>query len=146
MERFWNKVKRTESCWLWQASVNALGYGLFRANGKIVTAHRFSYILNYGKIPNGLHILHHCDTPPCVRPDHLYSGTHLENMKDKKERGRVSRQCGENHPKSKLTNGEVREIRKLKGRYFQYEIAKIYGVTKGCINHIMTNRQWSTIT
>jgi hypothetical protein len=79
--RFWSKVQKTETCWLWTAAqVN--GYGALRVARQTLTAHRLSYIYHFGPIPDGLYVLHHCDVRICVRADHLFLGTHLDNIQD----------------------------------------------------------------
>lgn len=89
-ERFWTKVQKTETCWLWGASKNKWGYGWVKLNGSMRGAHRVSYELTKGQIPNGFEILHKCDNPPCVNPDHLSSGTHGDNIRDMFKKGRGS--------------------------------------------------------
>lgn len=93
-ERFWAKVNKTETCWLWTANTvrnrRGVPYGLFtRATRKAVTAHRYSYEMAIGPIPDGVIICHHCDTPLCVRPDHLFAGTQGDNMRDAVAKGRI---------------------------------------------------------
>jgi len=90
-ERFWGHVQKTETCWLWVAALNNKGYGKFLslAHGPGTYAHRFSWMLHYGPIPQGLCVLHKCDVPRCIRPDHLFLGTHKDNMRDMVAKGRV---------------------------------------------------------
>ncbi|MFJ9387747.1 HNH endonuclease signature motif containing protein [Nocardioides sp. NPDC101246] len=88
MERFWSKVAKTETCWIWSAYRDEKGYGSFGWNGKLIKAHRAAYELTFGPIPSGAHVLHSCDNPSCVNPDHLSLGTHTENMRQKVARGR----------------------------------------------------------
>lgn len=91
-ERFWGRVNKTETCWLWTGGTTTNGYGriyLIRGGSwKAVSAHRLSYELAFGRIPDGLCVLHHCDNPPCVNPAHLYAGTMTDNNRDMNSRGR----------------------------------------------------------
>lgn len=86
-ERFWMKVHKTPTCWLWIASHNGNGYGMFYAS-KRVYAHRFSYELHIGPIPQSMHVLHNCDNPSCVNPSHLWIGTNVDNIHDRMNKGR----------------------------------------------------------
>lgn len=88
--RFWLHVNTTGACWLWNDGQRPDAYGHFRRDdGRQVGAHRFSYELHHGPIPDGLHVLHRCDNPPCVNPAHLFAGTRLDNMRDMIEKGRA---------------------------------------------------------
>lgn len=87
-ERFWRHVKKTNTCWLWIGADDGNGYGVFNLDGKAVKAPRMSWALTFGPIPDGLFVLHRCDHPPCVNPQHLFLGTHTDNMKDMVSKGR----------------------------------------------------------
>lgn len=89
-QRFWNKVKKTKSCWIWGGCKDKNGYGRIGIGKKNLRTHRFSYELNIGKITEGLFVLHKCDNPSCVNPEHLKVGTHKENQHDKSIRRRIS--------------------------------------------------------
>lgn len=111
MERFWSKVNKTDGCWIWTAYRDDKGYGCFGFRGKVWKAHRVAYELATGPIPTGAHILHSCDNPSCVNPEHLRAGTHADNMRDKVARGRdfqaSQTHCKHGHPFN-ATNTYVR--------------------------------------
>lgn len=92
-KRFWKKVVKCEpnECWYWKANTYADGYGQISVKGKPRQAHRVAYELCVGPIPEGLCVLHYCDNPSCVNPQHLYVGTHSDNMQDRAKRGRQPR-------------------------------------------------------
>lgn len=91
-EGFWQKVEKKDYCWEWKASRSICNYGQFWFMGKMVRAHRFSWILHYSAIPEGKYILHKCDNPGCVNPEHLYVGTAKDNYNDMMKKGRAAKE------------------------------------------------------
>jgi hypothetical protein len=159
IERFWSKVDTSGECWEWTAGCVA-GYGRININtngiNKEVGAHRVSYELHYGTIPEGLLVCHHCDNPRCVRPDHLFLGTPADNSKDAARKGRMlagdrhpsrlrpeTRPRGENNTNAKLTDEKVRAIRERHsaGVYIK-ALAREYGVDKKAIQNIVRRITW----
>lgn len=116
-EQFWARVEKTEGCWLFRGAHDPMGYGYVRRTAiapHMLKAHRYSWMLLKGEIPDGLCVLHRCDNPPCVNPDHLFLGTINDNNQDKKNKGRasrVSRNAGEKQWSAILTDDLVRHIR-----------------------------------
>lgn len=152
-ERFWASVNKDgptmphmdSPCWTWKLWIGKDGYGRISIFTKLTLAHRFSYELHYGPIPNGLDILHACDNPSCVNPDHLTPGTHQANMQDMVKRGRHIAHRGEQNNTSKLTQSQVDEIRKryMSANVTQVQLAKDYGVTQAAIWYILKGRNWA---
>lgn len=147
---FWARVAKGDGCWLWTGRVNRDGYGTIKntrgARPVMIMAHRFAWEAARGQIPAGLFVLHHCDNPPCVRPDHLYTGTDVDNSRDKVSRGRQSRLLGEANCAARLTETLVREIFAARGRIGQSELGRRYGVDRKAISHIFTGYNWSHVT
>lgn len=141
-ERLWARVQKTEACWLWQGMTSRKGYGLLRVDGRTVQAHRMAYELAHGAIPADLCVCHRCDTPRCVNPDHLFLGTHQDNVRDRNAKGRQAR--GESHSRAKLTAEQIRDIRAryARGGISQRELAADYGLTKSGIAAIVSGRSW----
>lgn len=146
--RFWAKVQKTDSCWNWTGCLNNKGYGEFFAGpgAGYEFTHRFSWILHFGSIPSDMKVLHQCDNPKCVRPDHLFLGTQIDNIRDMCSKGRESHHHGlkgEKHPKAKLTDDDVRFIREstMTGR----DLALKFGVWPGVISGIRKRQAWSHV-
>ena len=144
MQRFWDKVEKTDDCWLWTGGKRRRGYGTFKYNGKMVAAHRFSYTENRGVIPPGSYVLHTCDTPSCVNPDHLFLGTRADNMADMVTKGRAQR--GESRPHAKLADHDVRAIRSAHhDGESQSSIARRYAVSQTSIWKIVHRLRWGHV-
>lgn len=140
-ERFWAKVRKTDDCWTWTAGGDVDGYGAFSRNRQPVKAHRYSWELHFGPIADGLWVLHRCDNPRCVRPDHLFLGTHTENMADMKRKGRSQR--GERTHFAKLTDLEVAQIRAAVSRGERHvKLAEQYNVNRATISMIALGNTW----
>lgn len=126
-DRFWKHVNKEDSCWTWQLTLNRDGYGSIVVNKKSVLAHRYSVILD-GRDPTGKVVMHKCDNPACVRPDHLEVATQQDNIKDMHAKGRYR------HIPSSLSEEQVREIRNAEGS--MKEIGKRYGISGNYTWHI----------
>ena len=147
VRRFWSKVRVVDGdeCWTWTASTRGeYGQFSFTVDGKTykVSAHQFSHELFIGPVGD-MHVLHGCDNPPCVRPDHLHVGTHAENMAEMAERGRARQGMGRTY---KLTADEVREIRELfSGGATQTAIAAAFGVSQRTVSGIVRYELWRNV-
>lgn len=126
--RFWSKVRKTDTCWLWVGSNNDSGYGTMTIHSRSYRPSRISYAMHKAD-PIGLKVLHTCDNPKCVNPKHLFLGTDQDNSDDKVAKGR--QQKGERHWNNKLTNTERSEI--LSSSNSISDLADRYGVTPSCI-------------
>jgi hypothetical protein len=142
-ERFWEKVDKTPHCWEWIGRKDADGYGQFKLRrDKHSRAHRLSYQMANGEIPEGLIVLHTCDNPSCVRPDHLYAGTHQQNGQDRSSRGRYR-----NRPATEMKRGLTAEtvVKIRQDTRNNYVIAKDYGVSESTIRHAKSRYTWSNV-
>lgn len=140
--RFWPKVRITPACWEWQASLQTSGYGQLgkaRPEVGIHLAHRLSYEIHFGPIPEGLVVRHRCDNKVCVNPDHLIPGTAKDNSRDAMERGLLA--YGDRNPSTRLTPEQVEEVRALRGTAYQKEIAAMYGITQAHVSNIQIGKR-----
>lgn len=144
LARFWAKVDKSGDCWLWTAST-AVGYGqFFPARRTMVYAHRLSYELAFGPIPEGLQVCHTCDNRRCVNPAHFFLGTHKDNADDRERKGRSPR--GAARPNAKLDEAKVRAIRaRVAVGERQAALAREYGVAAGTIQRIIERRSWKFV-
>lgn len=141
------KAKWQGACLVWTGSRYKQGYGRIRIGGKLMRAHRVAYELLRGPIPEGLVLLHSCDNPACINVAHLSVGTQGDNIRDCDSKGRRMFHRGATHPQAKLTDDQVREIRR---RYRNYDrrngspaLAKEFGVSGFTIRAIVRREIWT---
>lgn len=152
-ERFSRFVNKTADCWLWTGALGWGGYGGFTvARGRKVGAHRFAYELANGPIPAGLHVLHRCDTPACVRPDHLMVGTPGDNARDKVAKGRAPKAYqrrsreGALNPNRKLSEAAVGVIRAASaGGVATNVIAVVFDLSPSTVREIVKGQAWRNV-
>jgi HNH endonuclease len=146
-ERFWMQVKKAEACWIWKGGTDQDGYGCFRGESHGILyhrAHRYSWALHNGRaVPKYALICHTCDQPRCVRPEHLYLGTSLDNMRDKIRKGRMRVAYGEQAGHAKLTEEQAKAILRDPRPYA--EISADYNVTPATIGNLKQRRSWKHI-
>lgn len=186
--RFWTYVEKTETCWLWIGALSDNGYGRLHVHRRSLSVHRLSYVIHRGAIPEGQYVLHHCDRRACIRPDHLFLGTHLDNINDMLQKKRHlmatdperilagvrrynagnperpwlsgmnhwsqhSPECvlrGSAHPRSKLTEDDVRAIRRRfqavqDKRGLLRELAQSFHVSTNTIGSIVRGEAWKHV-
>ena len=149
-ERFWGRVNKGAGCWLWTGHRNDDGYGMIGSGGRIGfkmrSTHRLSWELHHGPIPEGMSVLHRCDTPACVRPDHLFIGTQRDNMADASQKGRLVtvRRFGESNAQSVLTAADVVVIRETYAarQATQAQLAGDYKITQSHLSSIVRGDGW----
>lgn len=138
LERFTKRSHGCE-CWIFTGSdIGNTGYGRLRINGKRILVHRLSYSLYVGD-PGSLHVLHKCDVPLCINPDHLFAGTQADNMRDKSNKNRCADRHNENHPLCRLSDEQIAHIRNLRSDgWKQDDLAKAFSVTQSHISRILS--------
>lgn len=144
LHRFWSYVEVPDlvSCWEWAGAQDGAGYGALTYHGKTKKAHRVSYELSHGPIPDNFNVCHICDNRACVNPAHLFIGTHADNVADCVAKGRNSR--GSKLPQAVLNEKQVTEIRARykTGLVTQRSLASEYGVQPSAISNIIRRKTW----
>jgi hypothetical protein len=144
-ERFWEKVDKGDGsgCWTWTGNVWHVGYGTIWRDGRPVYAHRVAFELQKGVIPSAMCVCHTCDNKLCMRGDHLFLGTHLDNMADKNIKGRQAK--GEQRAE-KLTALDVAEIRRrCRSGERQSVLAAAFGVNQSHVSRITRGLGWKHV-
>ena len=162
MDKFWKKVdiKSKDDYWEWQGPINHDGYGVFNHGKTRTRAHRKSWELTVGPIPEGMVICHKCDNPRCVNPSHLFIGTIADNNADMVSKNRQTRNQnriylfgstfplykGENHPGAKLKQSDVDKMRFLHstGEYSIVSLSKMFNCGRSTAGHIVRRTRWNT--
>lgn len=149
INNFWEKVEKTNSCWLWREATSLDGYGLFYINGTTEKAHRWIFFYLHPNADKTLFVCHRCDVRNCVNPDHLWLGTNLDNTRDSIAKGRNvgASQPGELHGQAKLTDKQARYIKFgnfKKGT--MAALARSFGVKPSVICHIRKGQAWKYLT
>ena len=164
LRNFWAKVNKTDGCWIWNANRYLNGYGMFGVGGKPVSAHRVSWMIHFGEIPDdgsyhGICVCHKCDNRLCVNPAHLFLGTAADNVKDRDLKGRhicatkgrpeLCRR-GADHPNAKLTDCDVEEITRLykpgsrKG-FSSVSLGRRFGVDSSTVLRIVNGQTYQSL-
>jgi len=129
LKRFNDKIYKTPTCWLWIGAKTMDGYGRFGIGSKVFkSAHRLSYELHLGPIPEGYCIMHKCDTPCCVNPEHLSVGTAKDNSDDMISKGRSRHPSGDTHPHTKISELTIKEIYAKLKEESRKSLARQYGI------------------
>jgi hypothetical protein len=152
-ERFWSHVNRDQNCWIWNGNKDRQGYGIVRARPRLYRAPRVAWVIANGlEIPEGMMVCHRCDNPSCVNPSHLFLGSNDENIHDKVGKNRQSHarntgSKGEKHPRARLSEKDVMEIR---AKYQPFLVtakmlAKEFDISEREIRSIIYRENWSHI-
>lgn len=139
---FWSNVIKTENCWIYTKSLLSSGYG--RVGQK--RAHRFSYELHCGAIPENMYVCHRCDNPPCVNPNHLFLGTPKDNVTDRVNKRRCNTPAGDRHWNRKLTESLIITIKEMINNGMHYrDVADKFNVSHATIHDIKQNKTWKHV-
>lgn len=145
--RFFQRIEKLPNgCWKWRGYIRpkGMGYGEIGFGGRSILVHRYSWLIHFGEIPTGKSVLHKCDNPSCVNPEHLFLGTHADNMADCVRKGRQSK--GEQRYNSKLTDSDVRTISSLIQAGETYtDIGRRFGIKQSSVSDIASGRIWKHV-
>lgn len=156
-DRFWAKVQKTDGCWLFTGAKGGGGYGVFWLDGRQIPAHRFAWTEVNGELPPGFILCHHCDNPPCIRPDHIFPGTYADNMRDAAEKGRMptgEKHGSKTHPEAVLRgedNANARlnpdVVRSIRAAYQANgatvsAISRRFDIDRATVRQIVHRRTW----
>ena len=155
--RFWSKVDRSnaDGCWEWTAAKSPFGHGNFHCQNQMHRAHRISWVVTHGEIPNNSFVLHKCDNPKCCNPQHLFLGTQSDNVADMISKGRNVKSSqlslimkthaarGDRNGMAKLNQSDVNGIRLLlRAGMLQKDIASLFSICQQSVSDIKLNRYW----
>ncbi len=150
--RFWSKVEKTDSCWLWQGALGGppgWRYGALRAEGSatVLGAHRVSYALDRGYMPpRYMDVCHRCDNPACVNPEHLFLGTRADNLRDMVSKGRAVHPRGAAASRARLDEEKVRTIRAdHEAGATMRALAARFGVAEPTVQQVIARRTWAHV-
>lgn len=139
IERFWNFVSKADGCWFWTGSKISGRYGGFHfANGETL-AHRAAWTFTFGKIPEGMQVLHRCDNPVCVNPEHLFLGTQNDNVKDAIAKNRLCKKHTD-----RATVIAIRQFAERFGKQYN-EMVSVFGLSQNIVRDIVNRRTWKKI-
>lgn len=141
--QFWDRVQKTDGCWLWTGAKAWTGYGTFSgAQHSKRSAHRYSWFFTHGVMPpRNIDVCHRCDNRLCVRPDHLFLGTRRDNMQDAVAKGKVK--SGERHYRAKLTQEQADHIRQFKAQGISTtDLVFMFGVSQATVSLVCRGERW----
>lgn len=148
-DRFWPKVRKGPGCWVWIAARNPDGRGVIRdENSRMDLSARVAWRLANGPIPRGQQVCHRCDNTSCVRPNHLFLGTQLDNVRDASMKRRMvgNRTNGDQRSYSKLDGAGAAQLRRLRASGLTYaELAAKFSISRALVWQVLSRRRWAHV-